>query len=416
MSPPLSRRQRQAIAEATVRVNLWQGAIRSGKTYSSLLAWLAYVAEAPSGGELVVAGRSRDSVARNVFSQLTDPALFGRFAHHVHYTPGAPTARVLDRAVHVLGASDVKAEKVIRGMTCAGAYVDELTVIPEEFFTQLLGRMSVPGSRLLATTNPDGPQHWVKRRYLDRLGELPDWRTWRFRLDDNPVLSDEFKQNVRRELTGLWKRRFVDGDWVVAESAVFPFFDPQQHVVSELPSIERDLGVGVDYGTAVPTHAVRLALGADRRLYLTGEWRHDPKLSHRGQLTDAELSAGLRGWIGAGPPPWTVVDPSAASFKQQLYLDGLNGVRDADNDVLDGIRLVSSLLATGQLRIHASCSGLLDELPGYSWDPTAAEKGEDRPVKINDHGVDSVRYACKTLQPAYYDLLRQPLLSAPAAA
>src|SRR5690606_1012549 len=136
---PLSPRQIESIATSTARVNLWHGAIRSGKTFASLLRWLAYVAtEAPLGGELVVIGRTRESIGRNVLAPLADPALFGPAAAHVHYTPGSPTATVLGRRVHVIGASDAKAEKVLRGLTCAGALVDELTVIAHGFFVQLL--------------------------------------------------------------------------------------------------------------------------------------------------------------------------------------------------------------------------------------------------------------------------------------
>lgn len=414
MTDPLSPRQRQAIAEATVRMNLWQGAIRSGKTYSSLLAWLGYIARAPHGGELVMIGRTRDTIARNLFGQLTDPDLFGQFAQHVRYNPGAATATVLGRTVHVIGASDTKAEKVLRGLTCAGAYVDELTVIPEEVFTQLLGRMSVPGAQCLATTNPDSPASWVKRRYLDRLGALPDWRTWRFQLDDNPKLTDEFKASIRREFTGLWWRRFIAGEWVVAEGAVFPFWDPARHTVTELPRLRWRIAVGVDYGTANPTHALELALGTDNRLYLTSEWRNDPGAGEQ-QLTDAELSKRLRGWMGAHPPAHVIVDPSAASLKMQLWRDGVAGVVDGDNAVLDGIRVLSSLLVTGQLLVHESCRALIEEIPGYSWDPKAVERGEDAPLKVNDHGVDAARYLALTTQWLWHDLIRAPLSTQPAA-
>ena len=60
------------------------------------------------------------------------------------------------------------------------------------------------------------------------------------------------------------------------------------------------------------------------------------------------------------------------------------------------VRLVASLLAAGKLLIHESCTGLLEELPGYSWDDKAAEKGEDKPIKLNDHSCDALRYAVLT--------------------
>lgn len=173
-------------------------------------------------------GRTRDAIGRNVMGPLQDPALFGPMADLLKYTSGAPAATVLGRRVHVIGASDAKAEKTIRGMTVAGAYCDEITVLPEDFFTQLLGRMSVDGAKLFGTTNPDSPSHWLKVKFLDKLHQLPHWRYWKFTMDDNPALSEEYKARKKLEFTGLWFRRFVEGAWVAAEGAVYPMWDPDR--------------------------------------------------------------------------------------------------------------------------------------------------------------------------------------------
>ncbi|MBP9836085.1 MAG: hypothetical protein KBC93_17510, partial [Candidatus Microthrix sp.] len=153
----LGDKQLQSVQEATGTVNLWHGAIRSGKTIGSLVRWLMFVVHAPLGGELVIVGRTRDSAWRNVIAPLQDPSKTGAAASLVVGNYGAPTVSILGRRVYVMGASDVKAELVLRGLTVSGAYVDEVTTIPEGFFTQLLGRMSVKGAKLFGTTNPDNP-------------------------------------------------------------------------------------------------------------------------------------------------------------------------------------------------------------------------------------------------------------------
>lgn len=214
--------QTSFMRESSARVNILEGSIRSGKTIVSLLRWLIFVAGAPRGGELVMIGRTRDAIYRNVIKPLQDPSLFGPLAALTVYTNGSPTATIMGRTVHIIGASDAKAEKVIRGMTVAGAYVDEVTVIPEEFFTQLLGRMSVRGAQLFGTTNPDSPAHWLKRRFLDRIAALPDWRSWHFTIDDNPSLTESYKAAIRAEFTGLWYRRFILGAASTAGAADVP--------------------------------------------------------------------------------------------------------------------------------------------------------------------------------------------------
>jgi PBSX family phage terminase large subunit len=416
LGPSMSERQLTSVREATARVNLWEGSIRSGKTIASLLRWLLYVAVAPRGGELVIIGRTRDAIWRNVIAPLQDPAIFGPVAAHVIGNTGAPTVRILGRIVHVLGASDAKAEKVIRGMTVAGAYVDEVTVIPEEFFTQLLGRMSVPGAQLFGTTNPDNPAHWLKRRFLDRIAALPDWRAWHFTIDDNPGLTEAYKASIRAEFTGLWYRRFILGEWVAAEGAVYDMWDPDRHVVawSDMPDMRRLVSVGVDYGTTNATAGLLLGLGYDRKLYLVDEWRFDPAHATM-RKTDAQLSEGLRGWMHAQHTPqpclarieWVCVDPAAASFKVQLHHDGVAGVTYADNDVAYGIRTVATLLAQGNLLVSDRCLGFIEEVAGYSWDQKQTEKGLDKPLKVADHSLDAGRYAVCTTEAMWRSELLQ---------
>lgn len=411
---PLSERQLESVVCSDARVNVWEGAIRSGKTLASLLRWLLFVASAPEGGALVVVARTRDSAARNVFGPLQDRSLFGPMAYQTSYTAGAPQAVVLGRPVYVIGASDAKAEKVIRGLTVAGAYVDEATVIPEGFFTQLLGRMSVPGAQLFATTNPDNPAHWLKRRYLDRAPQL-GWRVFRFLLSDNPSLTADYVNAITNEFTGLWYRRFILGEWVAAEGAIYSMWDPDRHLIpwAALPPMRRYLAVGVDYGTTNASAALTLGLSDERapggaplsRLYLLDEFRYDPQHTQV-RLTDAQLSARFREWMRAPHhphpsalrPEWVAVDPAAASFKVQLYQDGVRNIVDAENDVAFGIRTVASLFGTGRLLVSDRCRSFVDEVTGYSWDPVATEKGKDEPLKVADHTLDAARYAVATTE------------------
>lgn len=415
--PSLSAKQLASVRQARARINVWSGAIRSGKTVASLLRWLMYVRNAPLGGRLVMVGRTKDTINRNVFAVLQDPLIFGVLADEVKYTPGANVAYIFGRIVDVIGANDARSESRLRGMTCAGAYVDEATLLPKEFWTQLLGRMSVTGAMLFATTNPDQPAHWLRRDFILRAREL-GLRHWHFTLDDNPSLSVQYREAIKREFVGLFFRRFVLGHWVAAEGAIFDMFDEERHVVplSRVPLIERYLAVGLDYGTSNPFAAILLGIGADRRMYALDEYRYDSRQHHRAK-TDAEYSADLRAWLeqverpGAGRlddrgdpmpirgvrPEYICVDPSAASFVIQLQQDGMNPTR-ARNDVLSGIRNVASLLATDRFRVVDKCKGLIDEFPGYSWDDKKAAEGHDQPIKAADHSLDGLRYGVHTTE------------------
>lgn len=401
--PGLSLKQAQSIGQSTAKINLWEGAVRSGKTVASLIRWSTYCASPPPGGSLVVTGKTFDTVFRNVFGVLMDPAIMGEYAGLTTYTRGAPTGVIVGQPVEIITANDAKAEARLRGMTCAGIYIDEGTLIPEDFFTQALARLSVPGSKMFVTTNPGSPAHWLRKKYLLRGAEV-SLRSWKFTLDDNPALDPDYVAWLKSTYIGLWYRRFILGDWCFAEGAIYDMFDETIHVVDRMPPMSQWLCVSVDYGTTNPLHALLLGLGVDGTLYVVAEWRWDSRKEGR-QLTDVEYSKRLREWLYSVPlpasnltgpkPRFMVVDPSATSFKVQLYQDGWAPV-DANNAVGDGIRLISSLLHIGRLKIHKSCKGLIAELPGYSWSEKHAEKGEDVPVKADDHGCDALRYGAAT--------------------
>lgn len=417
---PLSPKQIRTIALSQARVNVWSGAIRSGKTFASSIRWLTYLANPPKGGQFVMVGRTRDSIARNVIAPMQDPEVFGDLADHVKYTSGAPLANILGRRVYIMGASDSKAEKAIRGMTLAGAYIDEVTIQSHEFFSQLLGRMSVPGAQAFVTTNPDNPAHWFKTQYLDRIGTpggVNNWRSWYFKLEDNPSLTNSYKRSIASEYTGLFYKRFILGQWVAAEGAVYDSWDPAAHVVphDEIPPITAYYGVGIDYGTTNATAATLFGMAADGCLYFLDEWVYKPT-SKEVRRTDVELSDGIRQWLrsdhelrGVPLDPQRIqiiVDPAAASFRVQLAADGTPTIA-GNNDVLNGIRTVSGLLSSGRLKVSSRCKNLISEFPGYTWDPKATDQGEDAVIKINDHSLDSARYATVTTETLWrYDMDR----------
>ncbi|MEJ2886169.1 PBSX family phage terminase large subunit [Actinomycetospora aeridis] len=431
----LSPQAKLACHYCTARLNIFDGSVRSSKTISSLLAWLRFVREGPAG-PLLMFGRTERTLRRNIIDPLVE--MLG--VRRCKLVAGVGELWLLGRKVYLVGANDELAQEKIRGLTLAGAYGDELSTLPESFLSMLITRLSVPGAQFFGTSNPDGPRHWLKLRFLDRArlvlrhgrvvqdrtgeADVIDLHRFRFGLDDNPALTAEYIANLKAELTGLWRRRLIDGEWSIASGVVYDMWDDERHVVDELPELTATLAVGVDYGATNPTHALALALSADGRLVVTREYRHDPQRAARA-LTLAEVSAELRTWIGGEYDEWgrpsldipsmIPVDPSAKALRVQLAHDRVGRVVEADNSVLDGIRTVASLLATDRLVVHSSCRGLLDELPQYAWDDKAAEKGEDRPVKVNDHGADALRYAVQTSQALWRRHLRMPAVGDAAA-
>ena len=388
MQPLLSQKQIDSYAYAQSRLNIWEGSVRSGKTFASILKFIKEVRDGPPGNAMII-GVSRDSIQRNIVLEIC--SLLSLSVP----TPKTSQMNIFGRTVFLVGANDERAQRRIQGSTLALAYVDEVTLIPHGFFRMLLSRLSVPGAKLFATCNPDSPFHWLKTDFLDKEGL--DLSKWKFTLDDNPSLTEDYINNLKAEYSGLWYKRYIDGDWVLAEGTIYDFFDEEQHVIQLPPGPAEYYIVGVDYGTHNPTAFTMI--GYNRKYYpniwLEKEYYYDSKKYNR-QKTDTDYVEDLKDFVGSRPVKAIYVDPSAASLKVEMQRQGLDQICDADNDVINGIRFQSKLISNGTLKICRNCSNTIREFQTYRWDEKFGLKGEDRPIKENDHALDSIRYALYT--------------------
>lgn len=367
------------------RINLLEGSVRSGKTWVTLVLWALWVSTMPEDAAYLMAARTLTSLRRNCLDLLE--RLVGR--NNFTYSLPRKEARLFGRLVYLEGVNDARAESKIRGMTLQGALCDEVTLFTEDFFAMLLSRLSLPGAKLFGSTNPDNPGHWLMRDYIQRRDEL-DMLVVKFLIDDNPALDPEYVRQLKREYTGVFYRRYILGEWCVAEGLVYQVFDRDKHVVHDLPQAGRYF-ISIDYGTMNPCSMGLWCLrgGVATRIR---EFYHDGR--HRRQLTDSEYYAELEQLAGGLPIESVVIDPSAASFITEIVRRGKFAVRRASNDVLPGIRFTAALLQAGRLKIHEDCRDAIREFGLYCWDERAAS---DRVIKENDHAMDDIRYFAYTI-------------------
>ncbi len=404
----MSRAQLLSVADSTkAKIALWSGAVRSGKTFISLFAFLFAILKAPRTGNIIIVGRTLDTINGNIFSLLTNPEIFGALTKYIKYTPGAKSAVILGRVVHLYGANDASSEAKIRGLTVCLAYVDEATILPESFWKMLVTRLSVDGARMLATTNPGSKNHWLRKEWILKAREK-NLIHFAFTMNDNPSLSEQFKTEMRASFTGVFYQRFIEGKWTNAAGAVYSMWDERRHLVkhADLPPIARTLAIGMDYGTTNTTVALLLGLTDEPqpRLVLVDEWHYTSAEHHGETIPDVELSRRFREWLKSkhGPegayvpyPEFIFLDPSAASMRAQLHADQITSWA-ADNAVLDGIADVANLLAQGKLIVSDRCELFLAEVTEYEWDEKASDEGRDEVVKRDDHAMDAARYAIRS--------------------
>lgn len=379
-----------SIDNSTARLNIWQGAVRSGKTICSIIRWLEFIKTGPAG-DLLMVGKTERTLYRNILGPIRQ--IVGR--KHFKYNRGMGELRIFGRVIYIAGANDERSADKIRGLTLAGAYCDELTLWPSSMFKELLNRLSVAGAKLFGTTNPDGPFHWLKVEYLDKPGL--DLRSWHFRLEDNLNLPADYVANLKKEHTGIWYDRMIKGLWVLAEGVIYDQFNLEAHGFTDeqAPADFDRLHVALDYGTQNAFAALLVGV-KDGASWVLDEWYYSGRESQR-QMTDGEYADALDAWLGDRAVRRVIIDPSAASFITELKRRGVK-VQPAENDVVPGIRTVAGRLAAGKLKIHkTNCPQLARELGVYSWDAKATKKGEDKPLKQNDHAPDALRYHEHTL-------------------
>ncbi|BDR73346.1 PBSX family phage terminase large subunit [Clostridium tetani] len=378
------------------RINILEGSVRSGKTIAMLLKWLRYIEEGPKG-LLIITGVSKDTVYDNVLRDLFETLDEEDYT----YNRQSGDLRIFDRDIKVIGAKDEGSEKYLRGKTLAGAYCDELSLMPEKFFKQLLNRLSIRGAKLYGTTNPDSPYHYLYTEYITDKEKLESGmvKVYHFMLDDNPSLDDEYKEFIKNAYTGFWYQRMILGLWVIAEGAIYGMWDNKLNTFED-----KDLPPGfksraqryipIDYGASNPTVFLDIWDDGDT-IWVLNEYYHDNKKD--GEKENSQYAKDLVKFIGSDYPRAVIVDPSAKSFKISIRNKGIR-TKDADNEVIEGIRMVATLIANRKIKVHRkNCPRFLEEVAGYVWDEKAALRGEEKPVKERDHTLDSIRYYVKTI-------------------
>lgn len=365
------------------RLNVLEGSVSSGKTWISLVLWAFWVATMPEDKLYLMSGKSLTTLKRNCLLPLEE--LVG--ASNFSFSLPAKEGYLFGRHILLEGASDARSESKIRGLTLQGAYCDELTLFPQDFFAMLLSRLRVPGAKLIATTNPDSPQHWLKTGYLDRPDEL-DLLDVKFLLDDNTKLDPQYVEALKAEYTGVFYERFVLGRWVLAQGRVYDNFCDR--------NLTDDIGEGIkyitcDYGTQNAT--VFLLWGKSGNRWICEREYYYSGREARRQKTDEAFADDLEAFSQGERIRAVIVDPSAASFSAAL-MERRIPVQKADNEVLSGIRHTASCLDRGIIAINRRCLHTIEEFGVYAWDEKA---GEDKPLKESDHCMDAVRYFVSTV-------------------
>lgn len=380
------------------------GAVRSGKTSIEMVAFVDWAMENFTSQRFGVCGKTVGSCEQNIIV----PYISMSYAKKKYTIKWRRSEKIMEvrrgRTVNyfeVFGGKDEASYALIQGRTLAGVLLDEVVLMPESFVNQALARCSVDGAKIWFSCNPGNPHHWFKQEWIDQR-EKHNALYLHFAMTDNPSLSKKTLERYQSMYSGVFYQRYVQGLWTAAEGLVYPMFDEKIHVMDRAPVASNPKWyISVDYGTVNPTAAELWCVNqGNGTAYLADEYYYDSRAqdenghSNNPRRTDEEHYAELEKLAGNLNIERVIVDPSAASFKETIRRHGKFNVWDADNSVLDGIRLTGTLLQSGRITVNRKCGGFLSEIAQYRWDEEAQE---DTVIKEFDHAMDAARYFVQTI-------------------
>jgi PBSX family phage terminase large subunit len=379
------------------------GSVRAGKTIVMSFAFVLWAMENFNFCNFGMTGKTIGSFRRNVLFLLK---IILKLRGYKVKDQRADNLLIVRRRktntinyFYIFGGKDERSQDLVQGITAAGFFFDEVALMPESFVNQAVARCSIDGSKLWFNCNPAGPYHWFKVNWLDKLEEKNALHL-HFTMDDNPSLSERVKERYIRMFSGVFFKRYILGLWVMAEGIIYDMFSEDIHIIDEKseywPEDNKFEGyyIAIDYGTQ--NACVFLLIGKYKgRYFIVDEYYYSGREEGK-QKSDPKYLADFEKFVGGIKIKKIIIDPSAASFITLLKENGYR-VKNAKNDVLDGIREVAKRLSNLELFVHKRCKNTIKEFFSYIWDEKASERGEDKPVKKFDHAMDALRYFVYTI-------------------
>jgi len=375
------------------------GAIRSGKTVSMETSFLLWAMNTFSGESFALCGKTIGSLRRNVLRDFKKIAVSRGYQVEEKRSEKLITISGKGSAntFYYFGGRDESSQDLIQGMTLAGVLFDEVALMPESFVNQATGRCSIEGSKYWFNCNPEGRLHWFKVNWINKYLEKR-LLYLHFTMDDNLSLSERIKERYRRMYVGVFYNRYILGKWCAAEGIIYDCWKESRNGfdINEFQPWNDSYCnryVAVDYGTTNPTVFLDCYDDGDT-FWIVKEYYQD-SVADQKQKTTSEHAEDLELFLNGDRNVQVIVDPAAEDFKLELRNRGFR-VKNADNDVLEGIRATAAMMQMGAIKVDKSCIKFRQEIETYVWDQKAKERGEEKPVKQKDHAMDALRYLVKT--------------------
>ena len=384
------------------------GSIRSGKTTVMSLSFIMWAMETFDGENFALCGKTIQSLRRNVIKQLKRMLKSMGYTVEEHRSENSMTIKRgdVENEFYLFGGKDEGSQDLIQGITLAGVFFDEVALMPESFVNQATGRCSVTGSKMWFNCNPEGPDHYIKTQWIDRISDLNLIRI-HFTMQDNPSLSKAIIERYEHMYTGVFYDRFIKGLWVLASGIIFRYFaDDNEPYLFDDADIFNENGklkatfskivIGIDFG----------GNGSKTTFCLTGYingYKDFRVLEEDGLPITEEVDSkkicdkfiefykmaiskyGRVDWVFPDSASSTMINSLRSEARENnLRYQNIKGCRK--NEISERPKTIDMLLTTGRLKIHRKCTNIRKSIGSLVWDEKNPDVPEDKNIgNINDY-------------------------------
>lgn len=381
-------------------INIATGSVRSGKTIACNQRFLEFVHKSDSE-EFLISGKTSQSLRRNVLKPLM--RMMNTDGIDYEYRKHDGELDIGDKTCYCMGFNDEKAVDVIAGMSVGGWYADEIARCPQSAVEMAISRCSDIGAKMFWNTNPDSPYHYIYENYINNKELLAAGtvKTWKFLLDDNPNLDPNYVAELKRvnQKSEVFYKRNILGEWVIAEGAIYDMFSVKRNVYDKCPVTINEMNICCDYGVSTVTTFGVMGIHKDESegntYCLMEETYYDKEEMGVAQSDSDRVDdiVKLQDKYKLDSSNTLYLPHDAASLKAACQKDPRikMEIETYAPDTYEDIKGIQDLFARGKFMIQQDCINSISQAQTYSWDKKAQQRGEDRPLKINDHCPDMWR-------------------------
>lgn len=388
----------------TSPIVLLTGSAGGGKSRLAAEKIHAYCLRYP-GAMAMVLRKTRQSLANSTVLFLEREIIGGdpsvrhvTSRHHFAYDNGSILAYG--------GMADEEQREHIRSIGSAGGldycWMEEANKFSEDDYNEVLPRMrgtAAPWRQVLLSTNPDHPDHWIRKRLI--LGG--EAHVYYSSATDNLANPADYIETLAR-LTGVQGKRLREGLWCQAEGIVYEDWDDSVHLIEKFSIPDNwPRYRSIDYGHTNPFVCQWWAEDPDGRLYRYREL-------YKTGMDIADAAAEIER-LSSGERITATIADIQGEIADQLHNHGLSTVYPIKH-VAAGIGMVNTRLRRapdGKPRLYLMRDALTsvdrslesrrrptcteEEILQYVWPRDVGGKSlKEEPVKENDHGCDAMRY------------------------